>query len=168
MKAFLHYLQKVVAHQICNMCICSLSLAADCVSVSLCIAWLMGLITLVSLSSRVIWAELSRGKLSYFSCITALCLKYPSHSDYADCPTVFDWCLCLICVVRRQMALWTVSAWPSHAHSTAGGPCWRWAATMAASSSGTSSRGALQKLSAHTSIQCALCGEMHCTVSINW
>lgn len=64
-------------------------------------------------------------------------------------------------VIRRQMELWTVSAWPLPAPSTAGAPCWLWAATMAASSSGTSSHVALPKSSAHTSTRSALYGEIH-------
>ncbi len=62
------------------------------------------------------------------------------------------------------MALWTVSAWPSPAPSTAGAPCWLWAATTAASSSGTSSHAASPKSSAHTSTQSALYGETSCSV----
>lgn len=69
-------------------------------------------------------------------------------------------------VDRRQMALWTVSAWPLHALSTAGALCWLWAATMVASSSGTFSREESPKSSARTSTQSALYGETHHTLCI--
>lgn len=68
------------------------------------------------------------------------------------------------------MALWTVSVWPSPAPSTAGAPCWLWAAMMAVLLSGTSSHGASPKSLAHISTQSALYGETHavCVVITAW
>lgn len=67
----------------------------------------------------------------------------------------------LFAFVRRQMERLTASAWPSPAPSTAGGPSWRWAATTAVLSSGTSWHAALPKSSVHTYTPSAPYGETH-------
>lgn len=105
-------------------------------------------------SPRIVRAKLSRGK----SPATDLyCNQTESLVDTCELKV-------FVCVVRRQMALWTVSAWPSPVPLTVGVPCWQWAAMTVASSFGTSSHGALLKLSVHTSIQSALYGETHYTL----
>lgn len=112
---------------------------------------------------RVIWAELSRGKGPKPKCSSSMMCTY-SHPQlfYHLHHQLFlsFTCVYRVCVDRRLMAPWTVSAWLSPARSTAGARCWRWAATMAASSSGISSHAALPKLSVHIFTQCALYGEM--------
>lgn len=107
-------------------------------------------------SPRIVRAKLSRGKSPatdlYCNQIEALVGTFGLKIN------------CVFCVVRRQMALWTVSAWPSPAPSTVGVPCWQWAAMTVALSFGTSSHGALLKLSAHTSTLSALYGKTHYTL----